>query len=74
MTLSDRLAHCEQLHLKNIDMGLERVCAVAERMQIRFACPVITVAGTYGTVVDATIVGEPSSTKNADKARDPEMH
>ena len=26
-----------------------------------------------GTVVDATIIGAPSSTKNADKARDPEM-
>jgi transposase, IS5 family len=27
-----------------------------------------------GTVVDATIIAAPSSTKNADKARDPEMH
>lgn len=27
-----------------------------------------------GTVVDATIINAPSSTKNADKARDPEMH
>ena len=27
-----------------------------------------------GTIVDATIVHAPSSTKNADKARDPEMH
>ena len=27
-----------------------------------------------GTIVDATIIGAPSSTKNADKARDPEMH
>lgn len=27
-----------------------------------------------GTVVDATIISAPSSTKNADKARDPEMH
>src|SRR5262249_2720062 len=27
-----------------------------------------------GTVVDATIIKAPSSTKNADKARDPEMH
>ncbi len=26
------------------------------------------------TIVDATIIGAPSSTKNADKARDPEMH
>jgi len=27
-----------------------------------------------GTIVDATIIGALSSTKNADKARDPEMH
>ena len=47
-TLSDWLAHCEQLHPKSIDMGLERVRAVADRMQIHFACPVITVAGTNG--------------------------
>jgi transposase, IS5 family len=27
-----------------------------------------------GTIVDATIIGAPSSTKNEEKARDPEMH
>lgn len=27
-----------------------------------------------GTIVDATIINAPSSTKNQDKARDPEMH
>lgn len=27
-----------------------------------------------GTIVDATIIGAPSSTKNADKQRDPQMH
>lgn len=27
-----------------------------------------------GTIVDATLIAAPSSTKNADKARDPEMH
>ena len=47
-TLSDWLAHCEQLHPKNIDMGLERVRVVAQAMEIRFGCPVITVAGTNG--------------------------
>jgi dihydrofolate synthase/folylpolyglutamate synthase len=47
-TLPEWLAYCEQLHPKNIDMGLERVRAVADRMQIRFDCPVITVAGTNG--------------------------
>ena len=27
-----------------------------------------------GTIVNATIISAPSSTKNADKAHDPEMH
>lgn len=47
-TLSDWLAHCERLHPTTIDMGLERVRTVAQRMAIRFDCPVITVAGTNG--------------------------
>jgi dihydrofolate synthase / folylpolyglutamate synthase len=47
-TLDDWLAHCERLHPKTIDMGLERVRAVAQRMGLAFACPVITVAGTNG--------------------------
>ena len=47
-TLSEWLAHCEQLHPKSIDMGLERVSTVARRMAIDFDCPVITVAGTNG--------------------------
>ena len=47
-TLAQWLAHCEQLHPKNIDMGLERVRQVADRMGLTFSCPVITVAGTNG--------------------------
>ena len=47
-TLNDWLAHCEQLHAKNIDMGLDRARAVAERMGLVFNCPVFTVAGTNG--------------------------
>ncbi len=47
-TLDDWLAHCERLHPTAIDMGLERVRTVAQRMGIRFDCPVITVAGTNG--------------------------
>ncbi|WP_299759191.1 bifunctional tetrahydrofolate synthase/dihydrofolate synthase [Ramlibacter sp.] len=46
--LSEWLAHCERLHPKSIDLGLERVREVAQRMQLRFACPVVTVAGTNG--------------------------
>ena len=47
-TLEDWLAYCEQLHPKAIDMGLERVKAVATRMALKLSCPVITVAGTNG--------------------------
>jgi dihydrofolate synthase/folylpolyglutamate synthase len=42
------LAHCERLHPKSIDMGLERVRTVAQRMGLRMGCTVITVAGTNG--------------------------
>ena len=47
-TLDDWLAHCERLHPKTIELGLDRVRAVAGRMGLRFDCPVITVAGTNG--------------------------
>ncbi|KAF1049491.1 bifunctional tetrahydrofolate synthase/dihydrofolate synthase [Xylophilus sp.] len=47
-TLEDWLAYCERLHPKNIELGLERVREVAERLALRFDCPVITVAGTNG--------------------------
>ncbi len=47
-TLENWLAHCEQLHPVGIEMGLDRVRAVADRMGLRFDCPVITVAGTNG--------------------------
>ena len=47
-TLDDWLAHAERLHPKAIDMGLNRVKTVADRMGLAFDCPVITVAGTNG--------------------------
>jgi dihydrofolate synthase/folylpolyglutamate synthase len=47
-TLQDWLDFCERLHPVTIDMGLERVREVADRLALRFACPVITVAGTNG--------------------------
>ena len=47
-TLSEWLAHCERLHPVTIDMGLERVQRVAQRMGLAMGCPVITVAGTNG--------------------------
>jgi dihydrofolate synthase/folylpolyglutamate synthase len=47
-TLDDWLAHCERLHPKTIELGLDRVSAVARRMGLQFTCPVFTVAGTNG--------------------------
>lgn len=47
-TLQDWLDFCERLHPVTIDMGLERVRQVADRLELRFDCPVITVAGTNG--------------------------
>ena len=47
-TLDEWLAHCERLHPKTIELGLDRSRAVAERMNLRFDVPVFTVAGTNG--------------------------
>jgi len=47
-TLDDWLAHCERLHPTSMDFTLERVQAVRARLDLRFRCPVITVAGTNG--------------------------
>jgi dihydrofolate synthase/folylpolyglutamate synthase len=47
-SLDDWLAHCERLHPKTIELGLDRVRAVAGRMGLRLNCPVFTVAGTNG--------------------------
>jgi dihydrofolate synthase/folylpolyglutamate synthase len=42
------LAYLETLHPKPIAMGLDRVRAVLDRMQVALSCPVFTVAGTNG--------------------------
>lgn len=47
-TLDGWLSLLEARHPKSIDMGLERVSAVARRMGIGFTCPVIIVGGTNG--------------------------
>lgn len=47
-TLQQWLDWCEQLHPVAIDMGLDRVKTVTDRMALHFDCPVITVAGTNG--------------------------
>jgi dihydrofolate synthase/folylpolyglutamate synthase len=48
MTLDDWLAHCERLHPKTIDMTLDRVATVKQRLGLAFDCPTIVVAGTNG--------------------------
>jgi len=47
-TLADWLAYAEQTHPQSIELGLARIQSVAQRMQLRFDCPVFTVAGTNG--------------------------
>jgi dihydrofolate synthase/folylpolyglutamate synthase len=48
-TLPAWLALLESRHAEtHIDMGLDRVRAVKERMDLQFSCPVIMVAGTNG--------------------------
>lgn len=47
-TLTDWLSVLEAMHPKAIDMGLERVARVKDRLDIRYDCPVITVGGTNG--------------------------
>ena len=48
-TLPDWLALLESRHAEvHINMGLDRVRAVKEAMGLKFACPVIMVAGTNG--------------------------
>ena len=48
LSLNDWLTRLESLHPKAIDMGLERVNEVAQRLGLHFDCPVITVGGTNG--------------------------
>ncbi len=47
-TLADWLARCERLHPKEIDLTLDRVRSVADRLGLVFDAPVVTVAGTNG--------------------------
>ena len=48
LSLSDWLLRLEGMHPKAIDMGLDRVAAVAKLLGLTFGCPVITVGGTNG--------------------------
>jgi len=47
-SLSDWLAYLEHIHPWAIDMGLERVSAVRDRLGLRPDFPIITVGGTNG--------------------------
>ena len=47
-TLDGWLAHCERLHPTEIEMTLDRVRTVKDRLGLAFDCPVIAVAGTNG--------------------------
>ncbi len=47
-SLNDWLLRLEAMHPKAIDMGLDRVAAVAQLLGLKFSCPVITVGGTNG--------------------------
>jgi len=47
-SLSDWLSYLEQLHPKAIELGLERVSRVKQRMGLQPDFPVITVGGTNG--------------------------
>lgn len=47
-TLADWLAHLETAHPKEIELGLQRVSAVKERLGIQLDCPIIIVGGTNG--------------------------
>jgi dihydrofolate synthase/folylpolyglutamate synthase len=47
-SLEGWLAHAEKLHPRQIDLSLDRVASVAERLRLRLEMPVITVTGTNG--------------------------
>lgn len=47
--LNDWLTYLEQLHPQPIELGLDRLQQVAQRLAVtNFACPIITVGGTNG--------------------------
>jgi dihydrofolate synthase/folylpolyglutamate synthase len=48
VTLEEWLAHCERLHPKTIELTLERVRLVKERLGLSFAAPLVIVGGTNG--------------------------
>ncbi|MCB2019570.1 MAG: bifunctional folylpolyglutamate synthase/dihydrofolate synthase, partial [Burkholderiaceae bacterium] len=47
-TLDDWLSHCERLHPRTIDLTLDRVERMCERLALSFEAPIIMVGGTNG--------------------------
>lgn len=48
-SLPQWLDYIGQLHAQRVDLGLERIAAMANKLELtHFSCPVITVAGTNG--------------------------
>lgn len=47
-TISEWLAWISSIHFSEIELGLDRVKQVADKLAITYACPVITVGGTNG--------------------------
>jgi transposase, IS5 family len=65
----DETTVCKFRHLLEVhDLGERLFAAVREYLQAQ------GMKISTGTIVDATIINAPSSTKNQDKQRDPEMH
>ena len=46
--INDWLEYIEGLHSTTIDLGLDRMNMMIEKLAIKFDCPVVTVAGTNG--------------------------
>lgn len=46
--INDWLEYIEGLHSTTIDLGLDRMNMMLEKLAIKFDCPVVTVAGTNG--------------------------
>jgi dihydrofolate synthase/folylpolyglutamate synthase len=47
-TLDAWLSHCERLHPRTIDLTLDRVQRMRERLALRLEAPIVTVGGTNG--------------------------
>ena len=65
----DETTVCKFRHLLEAEQARQVFCRVGEHHLHRSGIKI-----AKGTIVDATIISAPSSTKNQDGERDPEMH